>query len=71
MTAKQAADQGVACPTIASALDQRFVSFLKDDRTAASEILTGPTEVPQYYEDIESTAGVPRVHAGQEHPSTT
>ena len=47
MTAKQAADQGVACPTIASALDQRFVSFLKDDRTAASEILTGPTEVPQ------------------------
>jgi 6-phosphogluconate dehydrogenase len=47
MTVKQGADQGVACPTIASALDQRFVSFLKDDRVAASEILTGPTEVPQ------------------------
>jgi len=47
MTVKQGADQGVACPTMASALDQRFVSFLKDDRTAASEILTGPTEVPQ------------------------
>tara|TARA_B110000091_G_scaffold205699_1_gene241674 strand:- start:471 stop:815 length:345 start_codon:yes stop_codon:yes gene_type:complete len=44
MTVKQGADQGVACPTMASALDQRFVSFLKDDRTAASEILTGPTE---------------------------
>ena len=47
MTVKQGADQGVACPTMASALDQRFISFLKDDRTAASEILTGPTEVPQ------------------------
>ena len=27
--------------------DQRFISFLKDDRTAASDVLTGPTEVPQ------------------------
>jgi 6-phosphogluconate dehydrogenase len=47
MTVKQGADRGVACPTIASALDQRFISFLKDDRTAASDVLTGPTEVPQ------------------------
>ena len=47
MTVKQGADQGVACPTMASALDQRFISFLKDDREAASSILTGPTEVPQ------------------------
>ena len=49
MTVKQGADQGVACPTMASALDQRFVSFLKDDRTAASEILTGPTEGELFY----------------------
>ena len=47
MTVKQGADRGVACPTIASALDQRFISFLKDDRAAASDVLTGPTEVPQ------------------------
>ena len=35
------------CPTIAAALDARFVSALKDTRIKAAEILRGPQEIPQ------------------------
>jgi len=47
MTVKEAAEQSVPCPTIAAALDARFVSALKDTRIKAAEILRGPQEIPQ------------------------
>eukprot|EP00944_MAST-04C_sp_MAST-4C-sp1_P006034 g6034.t1 len=51
MTIKEGAEQGIACPTMASALDSRFISFCKDDRVEMSKKLTGPGEVPQVDRD--------------------
>ena len=47
MTVIQGADQSVPIPTIAAALDARFVSASKDERVKASEVLRGPQEIPQ------------------------
>ena len=41
-TVQQAAELSVAAPTIASSLDMRFLSGLKEDRVAASKVLKGP-----------------------------
>ena len=42
-TAQVALDLAVAIPTIAAAIDARVLSSLKDERTAASKVLNGPT----------------------------
>ena len=42
-TAQVALDLAVAIPTIAAAIDARVLSSLKDERVAASQVLTGPT----------------------------
>jgi 6-phosphogluconate dehydrogenase len=47
MTIKEGAERGIACPTMSAALDARFISALKDERVAASSVLTGPTDLPQ------------------------
>jgi 6-phosphogluconate dehydrogenase len=41
-TAQVALDLGVAHPTIAAAIDARVLSSMKDERVAASSVLTGP-----------------------------
>jgi 6-phosphogluconate dehydrogenase len=41
-TAQVALDLAVAIPTIAAAIDARVLSSLKDERVAASKVLTGP-----------------------------
>lgn len=41
-TVQEAAEQSVAAPVIASALDSRYVSARKDERVKASKILKGP-----------------------------
>jgi len=46
MTIKEGADKATACPTMASALDTRFISFEKDVRKKMQGVLTGP-DVPQ------------------------
>ena len=58
-TVQEAAEQSVAAPTIASALDSRYVSGRKEERQAAEKILHGPTEKPavdkaQVIKDLES-----------------
>ncbi len=45
-TVQEAAEQSVAAPTIAAALDSRYLSARKDERLKASKILKGPTEMP-------------------------
>mmetsp|Transcript_15241 Transcript_15241/g.22321 ORF Transcript_15241/g.22321 Transcript_15241/m.22321 type:complete len:491 (+) Transcript_15241:3-1475(+) len=45
-TVQEAAEQSVAAPTITASLDARYISGRKDERVAASQILTGPKEVP-------------------------
>eukprot|EP00980_Cylindrotheca_fusiformis_P008838 scaffold1888_cov120-Cylindrotheca_fusiformis.AAC.8 len=45
-TVQEAAEQSVAAPTIASALDSRYVSGRKDERVAAEKVLEGPTDKP-------------------------
>ncbi|HEU4939281.1 MAG TPA: NADP-dependent phosphogluconate dehydrogenase [Vicinamibacterales bacterium] len=48
-TAQVALDLAVAIPTIAAAIDARVLSSLKDERTAASKVLQGPTPaVPEH-----------------------
>ena len=42
-TVQEAAEQSVAAPTIAAALDARYISGRKDERVAASKILEGPS----------------------------
>lgn len=42
-TVQEAARRGVPAPTIAAALDARYLSSLKADRIAASQILAGPS----------------------------
>ena len=46
-TIQEAAERSIAAPTMAAALDARYLSGLKEERTAASKILTGPTEMPK------------------------
>ncbi len=41
-TAKVALDLGVSVPSIAAAIDARVLSSMKDERVAASQVLTGP-----------------------------
>lgn len=45
-TVQEAAEQSVAAPTIAAALDTRYISGRKDERLAAEAILEGPTDKP-------------------------
>merc|ERR1711971_298341 len=44
-TVQEAAEGSVAAPTIAAALDARYISGRKDERIAAEKILEGPTDV--------------------------
>lgn len=44
-TIQEAAEKGVAAPTMAGALDVRMLSARKDERMQAEKILTGPTGV--------------------------
>jgi len=46
-TSQNALEIGSAIPTITAAVDARFVSAIKDERVAASKILSGPQE-PTY-----------------------
>lgn len=45
-TVQEAAEQSVAAPTMASALDSRYLSARKSEREAAAKVLEGPTEKP-------------------------
>jgi 6-phosphogluconate dehydrogenase len=45
-TVQEAAEQSVAAPTIASALDSRYISGRKEERMAAEKVLEGPTDKP-------------------------
>ena len=58
-TVQEAAEQSVAAPTIASALDSRYISGRKEEREAAEMILEGPVDKPvvdraQILKDLES-----------------
>jgi 6-phosphogluconate dehydrogenase len=44
-TAQVALDLGVVIPTINSAIEARFISAMKDERVAASRVLSGPKSV--------------------------
>jgi 6-phosphogluconate dehydrogenase len=46
-TTQNALDLGVAIPTITAAVDARNISSLKQERQAASKLLTGPARNPQ------------------------
>lgn len=54
-TVQEAARRSVPAPTIAAALDARYVSALKADRVAASKILSGPnaTQGARLMTDVE------------------
>jgi 6-phosphogluconate dehydrogenase len=45
-TIQEAAERNVPCPTMAAALDMRYISGRKEERVAASKELRGPAEVP-------------------------
>ena len=45
-TIQEAAERNVAAPTMAASLDARYISGRKDERVAASKVLTGPTTIP-------------------------
>ena len=47
MTIQEAAERSIAAPTMAAALDARFLSGLKEERVAASAVLSGPADVPK------------------------
>ena len=47
-TAQVALDLAVAIPTIAAAIDARVLSSMKDQRVAASKLLTGPVPLNPY-----------------------
>jgi len=58
-TVQEAAERSVAAPTLAAALDARYISSRKDERIAASAVLTGPKETPnvskfQILEDLQN-----------------
>ncbi|EFC48720.1 6-phosphogluconate dehydrogenase [Naegleria gruberi] len=42
-TVQEGAERGIAIPTMASALDSRYISSLRDERLSAESQLTGPT----------------------------
>lgn len=44
-TIQECAERSVPCPTIASALDARYMSSRRDERVAASKVLQGPSAV--------------------------
>jgi 6-phosphogluconate dehydrogenase len=46
-TIQEAAERSIAAPTMASALDTRYLSGLKEERVAAQKVLTGPTDLPK------------------------
>jgi hypothetical protein len=46
-TIQEAAERCVAAPTMAAALDARFLSGIKEERVAAAKVLVGPTELPR------------------------
>jgi 6-phosphogluconate dehydrogenase len=59
-TVQEAAEQSVAAPTIAAALDARYISGRKEEREAAEKILAGPTVTPtvdkgQILQDLQET----------------
>lgn len=45
-TIQEAAERNTPAPTMAAALDMRYLSGRKDERVAAAAILRGPTEIP-------------------------
>ncbi len=45
-TIQEAAERSVPCPTMAAALDMRYISARKEERVAAAVELRGPTEIP-------------------------
>ncbi|CAM9425464.1 unnamed protein product, partial [Heterosigma akashiwo] len=45
-TIQEAAERSVSAPTMAAALDARYLSGRKDERVAAAAVLRGPTEIP-------------------------
>ena len=47
MTIQEAAERSIAAPTMAAALDARFLSGLKEERVAASAVLSGPSDIPK------------------------
>ena len=51
-TSQSALDMGTPAPTVAEAVFARFMSALKEERVAASQVLTGPT--PAYDGDREA-----------------
>lgn len=58
-TVQEAAEQSVAAPTLAAALDARYLSARKEERVAAEKILSGPSEQclvdsKQIVEDLKS-----------------
>merc|ERR1719232_494465 len=58
-TVQEAAEQSVAAPTIAAALDSRYMSGRKEERVKASTVLQGPQDIPniskdQIVEDLQS-----------------
>lgn len=58
-TVQEAAEQSVAAPTLAAALDSRYISSRKEERLKASALLNGPTDIPnvskfQIIEDLEA-----------------
>lgn len=58
-TVQEAAEQSVAAPTIAAALDSRYISGRKEEREAAEKVLEGPSDTPnvdkdQIIKDLES-----------------
>jgi 6-phosphogluconate dehydrogenase len=50
-TAQVALDLAVAIPTIAAAIDARVLSSMKDQRVAASKLLTGPVPSSRYTQE--------------------
>lgn len=46
-TVQEAAERNTPAPTMAAALDTRYISSRKEERVAASKILEGPTEFPK------------------------
>lgn len=46
-TIQEAAERSTAAPTMAAALDARYLSARKDERVEASGILGGPSSIPK------------------------
>lgn len=47
-TVQEAAEQSIAAPVIAAALDGRYISARKEERVSAEKLLQGPTEMPSF-----------------------